>query len=230
MSSRTKTPGSGLWVSATLSVLAGWLYWAPELALRLEYDRPAIVGGELWRLLTGHFTHWSGEHLFLDLLVFAVAAGVWERLGGRRRLLVCLLASALAVSLSLWFLLPQVVHYRGLSGVDCALVTAVAVESIRRARAQRRPGVAVALAGVLAVYLFKIGYELATGTTLFLDAAAVPAGNVPLVHVVGGVCGLLAVVVSRRLRPADRGLEVVGDDDQMIKTLVDYHSSQATIR
>ncbi len=185
----SRAPGSGLWVSAPLSVLAGWLYLSPELAGRLEYDRTAIAAGELWRLLTGHWTHWSGEHLFWDLLVFAVAAALWERLGRRRRLLACLLCSALAISLALWVLLPQVALYRGLSGLDCALVTALAAESIRRARARRRPGVALALACVLAGYLFKIAFELATGSTLFLDAAAAPAANVPLAHVVGGVCG-----------------------------------------
>ena len=186
-------PGPGLWVSAPLAVLAAWLYLAPELTLWLEYDRTAIAAGELWRLVTGHWTHWSGEHLFWDLLVFIVAAGVWERQGKRRRLLVCLLGSALAISLAIWLLLPQMTFYRGLSGIDCALVAAVAVDSIRQARARGRLGVAWLLGGVLAFTSFKLVYELVTGSTLFVDAASGPAVNVPLAHVLGGACGLLAV-------------------------------------
>ena len=186
-------PGPGLWVSAPLTLVAAWLYWAPEVTLWLEYDRAAIAGGELWRLVTGHLTHWSGEHLLWDLLVFAIAAAVWERQGKRRCLLACLVGSALAISLAIWLLLPQMTLYRGLSGIDCALVAAVAVDSIRQARRQGRLGVAWLLGGVLAFTSFKLVYELVTGLTLFVDGAADPAINVPLAHVLGGACGLLAV-------------------------------------
>ena len=43
------------------------------------YDRAAISAGEFWRLLTGHFTHLSWQHLFynfvgLSLITYLVAA------------------------------------------------------------------------------------------------------------------------------------------------------------
>ena len=43
-----------------------------SIMIELQYDRTAILQGEIWRLITGHWTHFPGDHLLWCVLVFAV--------------------------------------------------------------------------------------------------------------------------------------------------------------
>ncbi len=175
------------WMSVALSALAVALYASATLSERFAYDRNSIAAGEVWRLLTGHFTHWTAEHLGWDLLVFAVLAVLWERSGARRRLAACVFGSALLISAAVWAAMPETTLYRGLSGIDCSLVTATAVSLLRRSLRRGQRGLSVAFAVVLAGYFLKILYESATGGTVFVEADAFVA--VPLAHLVGGLYG-----------------------------------------
>ncbi len=188
------------WASLLIAAGALLIHALPGLAGRLEYDRPAIAGGEPWRLVTGHLTHWSGEHLAWDLLVFLVAGALWEQRVGWRRLASGVLASSLAISFAVWVLGPGMVVYRGLSGVDNALLVALAAGTFGAARASGRRALAWATAVASGAILCKVGYELATGATVFVDPAAGAFEPVPLAHVVGGVCGLALAWRRRRAR------------------------------
>jgi rhomboid family GlyGly-CTERM serine protease len=163
----------------------------PAFALgdRLELDRAAVARGEVWRLLTCHWTHWTPDHLLWDSLAFLVLAFLCEARVGRGRLLAAVAGSALAVSAAVWFL-PEIETYRGLSGIDSALFVLLAVSLMRE-----RP-----LAGLaLAAFLGKSAWEVATGSTLFVDAASfVP---VPLAHLVGGAWGMIVGIVGIAGRP-----------------------------
>src|SRR5262245_5016247 len=50
----TLAPLTGL--TAALCIL---LAVVPALSTVLQFDRTAILGGEVWRLATGHWTHWN---------------------------------------------------------------------------------------------------------------------------------------------------------------------------
>lgn len=176
------------WTALVLSALAVALYTSPALTERLAYARGAVAAGEVWRLLTGHFTHWTAEHLLWDLLVFAVLGVLWERTAGPRSLGVLVFGSALLISAAVWTAMPEVVLYRGLSGVDCALVTATAVFLLRGALHRREWGLSVAFAAVLAGYFLKVVYE-SSGGTVFVEAGGFAA--VPMAHLVGGAFGAL---------------------------------------
>ena len=65
----------------------------PSLADRLQYDRSAVVEGQLWRIATCHLTHWSFEHLFWDVTALLFLGFVIEQ-DKRRRLLTCMGLSA----------------------------------------------------------------------------------------------------------------------------------------
>ena len=101
-----------------LSALSATL--SSQLTSLLQFDRTAFMDGEVWRVFTGHLTHWSLSHLFWDILVFLVLAGVIERFS-RRRLLVCFASASLIISLLVFTFLPEMTFYRGLSGIDSAL-------------------------------------------------------------------------------------------------------------
>jgi rhomboid family GlyGly-CTERM serine protease len=166
------------------------LYLTPELTAWATLDRAAVAAGELWRLITGHWTHWSGEHLGWDLLVFAVVGGALEVRGKRNAFLTCTALSLLLISAGVWVLRPELDEYRGLSGIDCALVTLIAVDILRQSLRERRWGLSLALVGLLVGYLGKVTFELATGQTLFVDSGQGLFVPVPLAHVLGGAVGI----------------------------------------
>ncbi len=154
-------------------------------------SRDALAQGEVWRLLTGHLTHFTAEHLKWDVVVF-VALGSLVELRNRRHFLGCVAGSALAVSLGVWWLQPQFSSYRGLSGVDSALFGYIAMDVLKLACDEGRRWPAFAAIVAMTLFLAKIVFELITGRALFVDSTA-HFDPVPLAHLVGAVAGGLCV-------------------------------------
>jgi rhomboid family GlyGly-CTERM serine protease len=177
-------------VTLVVSALAGAVLMVPGWSELFVYDRAAIAAGEWWRLASGHVAHWNFDHLMWDVLMFAVL-GVIVECRARRDLMATLILSAMAISATLFFAAPSIGQYRGLSGIDSALFTWLAVVLFREARGEKRPLAAAALAASMVGFAAKIGYELASGATLFVDSAAAGFTPLPLVHAVGGACGVL---------------------------------------
>jgi len=167
------------------------LLWSPGISSQLAWDRRALADGELWRLITGHLVHFSWNHLGWDLLVFAVLGGIWECSGHRYDLVASSLVAACAISLVVLVLHPDMSSYRGLSGVDSCLVMALVTQSLQRARHAGKYWLCAALLATLLAGLAKVGYELATGGTVFVDAAEAGFVPVPVAHLVGGAVGLV---------------------------------------
>jgi len=205
-----RSPGSGVDGHSAGRALRAPLFLAlaalavhawPALGSLLEYDRAGLAQGELWRLVTCHFTHWSWEHALLDALVLAVVGGVYALRGGQR-LLPCIAAAAVVIPSALWLVVPEMVRYRGLSGIDAAVTALLAVAMIR---SSRRPvdllSSLLAVAGLAA----KICFELWSGQAAFVDSTAAGFVPVPLAHLLGGVTGaVVALLPWRRPRPRAR--------------------------
>jgi len=161
----------------------------PGMANWLQYDRLAVAHGAVWRLFTAHFVHCSYEHLFWDALALGALGWLCER-EGVSRFLATVTAAALAIPLTLSFAQPQMLTYRGLSGIDSALFALLAALIVRRAIAEQnwpRLGMAILISVGFAL---KIGFEVSTGGTLFVDSTAAGMTPVPLAHIVGGLIGL----------------------------------------
>jgi len=162
----------------------------------LQFDREAVAEGQLWRVVTGNLVHWTSEHLFWDLLMFVVLGALVES-RSRRRFIACLLVSAVTIPLAVAFAHPAMQTYRGLSGIDTALFSLLAVELLRE-RTKSRDWLAVALIALLMCGLAaKLLFELSTGSTVFAEAqgAFTP---VPPAHVVGAIVGLGLSAGQRR--------------------------------
>ena len=175
-------------VSIVLAALAVAVALVPGLEIDLQFDRLAIEHQEYWRLATGHWTHASLEHLVWDALAFLLLGALCERTC-RRRFAITVGASVAAISASVWVFHPDLVFYRGLSGLGSALFGLLAVLMLREKITNRsRSGIA-ALATLLVAFAAKVGYEFATGATLFVTHT----GFVPvhLAHAVGGAVGVL---------------------------------------
>jgi rhomboid family GlyGly-CTERM serine protease len=162
----------------------------PGMATWLQFDRLAVAHGEVWRLFTSHFVHWSKEHLFWDALALGALGWMCER-EGFSRFLATVAAATLAIPLTLSFAQPQMTTYRGLSGIDSALFALLAANIARPAIAERnwrRLGMAIFISIGFAA---KIGFEVSTGGTVFVNSAAAAMTPVPLAHIVGAFIGLL---------------------------------------
>src|SRR5205814_7957618 len=136
----------------------------PSIDGWMQYDRSAIAAGEAWRLLTGHWTHWSLEHLFWSGGAFLLLAGLFR--GSARRVLGCVALSALAVSAAVW-MGTDLQLYRGLSGIDSALFMMVAVDLMREKARERRFAWLIVTLALVAGFVMKVGYEWSTGGAVF---------------------------------------------------------------
>lgn len=180
-----------------LSAAAILAAMSPAAMSLLEFARLAVAEGEIWRLLTGHLTHFGADHLLWDVAMFAALGGVCEHRWPRRTR-ITLVTSALAISLAIVPLAPEIDTYRGLSGLDSALFGLLATSLLRESDAQRGRLFTAALCLFLTGFVAKIGYELITGTTFFVDSTAAGFVPVPLAHAVGFVVGASIAAMSGR--------------------------------
>ena len=180
-----------------LTIIIGFLASAANFSAQvtswLQFDSSAILHGELWRVFTGHLTHWSVSHLFWDMLVFLVLGATIERFS-RRQFLTCFTAGSLIISLLVLTVQPEMIYYRGLSGIDSGLFMLLLVVLYRRNAAGHNllHKIPYILLGLL--FIGKSAFELATAQTLFVQSSDlfIP---VPLAHLggafAGGVIGTL---------------------------------------
>lgn len=157
----------------------------------LIYDRNAIAHGELWRLVTGNFSHFSTTHLVYDLVAFLIAGTIIEVRGYRYFSTLCLSAATL-IGVVLFFAEPAMHYYAGLSGVATAAVAYLCLHGLTE-KGTWRWLCAAMLLGLLA----KIGIELALGRSLLFEIGAQEFMPVPLSHLVGAATALLLFVLVR---------------------------------
>lgn len=84
--------------------------------LPLEYQRTAIINGQIWRLISGGWLHHNLPHMAMNLLALLL---IWENLPSRltpywRPYLLALLV--LCVDIGIWLWVPTTEYYWGLSG------------------------------------------------------------------------------------------------------------------
>jgi rhomboid family GlyGly-CTERM serine protease len=139
-------------------------------------------GGEAWRILTCHFTHFSYEQLAWNALAFLVLGIACER-RSRVAFHATLLASGILVPLAVLAIAPGVTAYRGLSGIDSALFALLLIQE-RRSRLALLCGVA---------FLAKITFELFAGSAVFVSYAGKGLVPVPIAHVAGALAAVVAL-------------------------------------
>jgi len=174
--------------SLLLTLGAGFIHLFYSLRIHLLYDRSALVHHELWRLVTCHWVHLSGDHLFWSAMTFLGLGSLCELID-KKKYYATVVFSALLIPVVIWLGMPDLMIYGGLSGLDCALYALLMVLMIKREiQSGSRVWVAffsLLLAGLMA----KIAYETVTGLTLFVSNVHSAMVPVPLAHLVGGVVG-----------------------------------------
>lgn len=178
------------WLTGLAAAIAAglWLLLGPA-PQALVFDRGAIADGELWRLVTGHLVHSDGRHALWDIGALVLIAYLMADQGWRREAIAAG-AGMLAVNICLWWGLPELERYCGLSGVLNALVVVALADLWRRYRHPVFPA-----AGLLLV--IKLAAEMAAGQSVFLNPAW---PGVPLAHVAGCLGGLAFLILDAALR------------------------------
>ncbi|MGB5719736.1 MAG: rhombosortase [Woeseiaceae bacterium] len=182
------------WLPFSMLLLALVLAFGGEATrVALRFDRPGILEGDWWRLISGHFVHLGGAHFALN------AAGlglVWYLVGksfnGSRWLLI-VIACLLGMDLGFWFLKPEISWYVGLSGLLHGLLAAGLAEKLRQPETET-----FILAALL---LGKLAFEQLSGP---LPGSEGTAGGPVVVdaHLFGAVSGVLAAILLRiRVQP-----------------------------
>ena len=180
----------GLMLLCNLELFAGGSEAAQPVLRWLEYDRPAISDGQVWRLLTGNLVHWSREHFLLDIGVFLLVGILYERSLGRAYPWILLLSGA-AVGVSLFALVPEMTLYRGFSGVDSGQFAAVLCLEVRQSLRDGNRWWFVGPAAI--VFVVKLASESLTGQPFFgTDRLGDLGDPLALAHV-AGVVGVLAL-------------------------------------
>jgi rhomboid family GlyGly-CTERM serine protease len=184
------------WLSLSLALLACIIFALGSSAAQLlQFDHSAIETGQLWRIITGHWTHWTSEHLLWDVAMFAALGAVCER-RSRGRFLATVFLSAVVISVSILEVLPTMQLYRGLSGTDSALFALLAVWMIRRAPNEMRSFPVIPLLFIVGFFA-KLLIELLTGNAVFVHStdSFVP---VPFAHLVGACVGAVVALIQPR--------------------------------
>ena len=139
--------------------------------------------------------------------------GVIIELRSRSVFILVLIASSASISVVLWNCHPEIIEYRGLSGVDSALFTYAAILLYREAFQSGRMVICAAICLAILGFAAKVGYELLTGNVLFVDSKADGFVPVAIVHAVGGLVGAVSVISMRRSvwsRPVSSGCAFEG--------------------
>ncbi len=192
---RTKKPegrGRQVPIVTALVVAAGiGAYVIPGLASQMVYDRAAILSGEVWRLLTGNWVHFSATHLLYDLLALGIAGWIIERRGYPYFGLLCVLAPV-GISTALLAGSPEVQFYGGLSGVATGAIIYLALHGLKESGPWRWICVAA-----LVLIAGKVLLESITGRFIIAATGSVPFVPLPLSHIVGGLTAALLFWWSR---------------------------------
>lgn len=178
-------------ILTTLTTIALLGFYSESLAQLLQYDRNLIEAGQLWRLISCHFTHWTTEHAFWDISVFVILSYI-SMATNLKRYCTILIGSAVMVSLSVYLFNPEFIEYRGLSGIDSALFIDVIFSSISK---DKRPLNRSLNILILIGFSGKITYEFMTGCALFADSGYT---TLPVAHLAGAITAAVIFILNMK--------------------------------
>ncbi len=170
-------------VALLLTLPAFAIHLFSALAPAALYLRADLQHGQLWRLWSGHWVHFSTSHLFWNVLVFLPVIYQLEKLRPGLAVKTTVLAAPL-ISLGLLAFAPAMHTYGGLSALNFALGTALALVI-----AQHAPRLRLAALATLALLVAKTAYEFCADATVFVSFAHTAVRPSALSHALGLLSG-----------------------------------------
>ena len=158
---------------------------SPALQRALEFDRVAIASGSWWRVVTGNFVHFSWLNLLADAGAFALLCWIAHRRALWTLLLTVLSSLAVGICIFLWA--DGITTYRGISGVDFAILAWLLVTMT----SERWGWKAALYITVLLLFAGRAAFETLTGQTLLPTSLPDGVAVVGITHIAGIAVGSL---------------------------------------
>jgi len=161
-----------------------------------RYDRDAIMSGEIWRIITGHFVHLGWKHFIMNIAGLILIWLLFGRLMPTLKWALCIIINALFISIGFIIFNKDLNWYVGLSGVLHGMFVCGAIASLAQGyRAE---------ALLLILLIGKLVWEQLQGS---LPGSAMFAGGDVVVdaHLYGAVIGAVcaAFLVRKQTQPAE---------------------------
>jgi len=96
-----------------------------------RFDRDLVAQGHVWLLFSGHIVHLNWSHWLLNMAGLAIVAFFFSSHASFRQWLAVILVSACVINIGLWWWMPEISNYVGLSGVLHGLFLYGALREIR---------------------------------------------------------------------------------------------------
>ena len=156
-----------------------------ELSL---YQRESIEQGQIWRLFSGHFAHLNNKHLILNLIAWLIIFFLGFNYLSVIRWIALLIILTLSISVGLYYFVPAVVFYGGLSGVLHGYFAYILVEWIKNKQK-------IAWF-ILFLLMLKVLNENLMNNGLF-TAEYLDIQVVVEVHLIGALVGIFTALLTR---------------------------------
>jgi rhomboid family GlyGly-CTERM serine protease len=161
-----------------------------------RFSRELVAQGDVWLLFSGHIVHMNWSHWWLNMAGLAIVAFFFSSHASFRQWAVVILISACVINAGLWWWMPDIHYYVGLSGVLHGLFLYGALREIRF-----YPASGYVLTAVL---IAKLSWEFFNGA---LPGSEEMAGGRVLTeaHLLGAIGGVL-VWLSESLLSAGKAI------------------------
>lgn len=176
------------YVSLVLTTVALLIHFYHPLRPQLLYTRTALTDGDFWRLISCHWVHLNTDHLLWSAMTFLVLGSFCEIMD-RMKYIMAVGISTVLIPLAIWFVMPNLQVYGGLSGLDCSLYSLLIVLFIKREWNIQKWSWIIFYAIMLVLLPAKIIYEMTSDSTIFVNSIHTNMVPVPLSHLAGGGVG-----------------------------------------
>ncbi len=96
-----------------------------------RFNRVLVEQGNVWLLLSGHIAHLNWSHWILNMAGLAIVAFFFSAHADFKQWLMVIVVSASVISAGIWWSIPDIQYYVGLSGVLHGLFLYGAIREIR---------------------------------------------------------------------------------------------------
>lgn len=180
-------------------ILPALLAAVPQFHEALLFDRAALAEGQLWRLWTGHWIHFSSSHLFWNVAALVISGAWLEAVRPGWMLRYTALAAPL-ISIGLLVFEPNMTNYGGLSGLGTGIVAQLGFCLVINRENDRWAGI-----GILVLVAIKLWHDSAQGTALLSNFASTEIVMAPTSHLIGALLALVIFAVKWLQRSAKIG-------------------------
>lgn len=102
----------------SIFMLSVIVYLLPDgIAEYLIFDRNRVIDGQYWRFITGHFAHTNFNHLLLNLAGLTMLWALHGDHYSNKTYGISFFLAAFICSLGIFYFVPDMTRYVGLSGV-----------------------------------------------------------------------------------------------------------------